>query len=221
MRKSFLFTLLSFFVFQGLQAQVNERNLPMSLGSQNAISLSLPNIDVRDAEKVWQDYMDDYYDSKAKWNRKVKEWIITDADVVALGRGKPVNMFTTFEKSGNGVVVNTWVQVEDGFISSRETPNRFNDVEKMMMRYALEVAKASVEQEIEEEEKMLNRMETDLRKLKSANDRYHRDIEKAQEAIRQAEEDIVKNEREQEEMAKKIEMQLELIKKIRKKLNDL
>lgn len=221
MRNIILTTVLSLLFISLSSAQVNERNEPMSLGTQNAITISLPNTDVRDAEKVWQQYMDDYYDSKAKWNRKVKEWVVTDADVSALGRGEPVNIFATFDKSGNGVMATVWVQVGSSFLSSRTHADRYDDAEKMMMRYALEVAKASVRQELEEEEKMLNRMETDLRKLKSANERYHKDIEKAQEAIRKAEEDIVKNVREQEEMAKKIEQQQELLKKIRKKLNNI
>ena len=44
-----------------------------------------------------------------KWNRKTKEWIISDADIIALGRGKDVDVYTTFDKSGNGVRVNMWV----------------------------------------------------------------------------------------------------------------
>jgi len=90
-----------------------------------------------------------------------------------------------------------------------------------MMRFALEVAKASIQQEIDAEDKQLNRMETDLRKLKSANERYHKEIEKAEEAIKKAEGNIVKNVRDQEETVKKIEMQKELLDQIRKKLNDL
>ncbi|MCB0629453.1 MAG: hypothetical protein R2824_18960 [Saprospiraceae bacterium] len=215
---SFLLVSLS---FQIASAQLYEKAVPMSEGNNNALTLRLPNISVKDAEKVWQQYMDDFYDSKAKWNRKTKEWVIDDADIVSLGRGKTVDLFTTFEKSGEGVSVNLWIDIDGEFLNSRTYPDRFTDAEKMMMRYALEVAKASVQQEMDDQEKELDRMETDLRKLKSANDRYHRDIEKAQEAIKKAEEDIVKNVRDQEDMVNKIQMQKELIDQIRKKLNDL
>lgn len=221
MKKIILALLLFSLTFQLAVAQLYEKAVPMSEGNNNAITLRLPNISVKDAEKVWQQYMDDYYDSKAKWNRKTKEWVIDDADIVALGRGKDVDLFTTFEKSGEGVSVNVWIDLDGEFLTSRSFPDRYTDAEKMMMRYALEVAKASVQQEIDDEEKHLNRMETDLRKLKNANDRYHKDIERAEEAIKKAEDNIVKNVREQEDMVKKIEMQKELLDEIRKKLNDL
>lgn len=221
MRIFLLSFLILFVTTQYTSAQLYEKAVPMSEGNRNAITLNLPNISVKDAEKVWQQYMDDFYDSKAKWNRKTKEWIIDDADIVALGRGKSVDMYTTFDKAGDGVEVNLWVDLEGEFLSSRGYPDRYTDAEKLMMRYALEVAKASVQEEINNEEKELDRMETDLRKLKNSNDRYHRDIERAKEAIKDAEDDIKKNIREQEEMVKKIEMQKELLDEIRRKLNDL
>lgn len=221
MRNFMLSFFLLFVTVQFLNAQLYEKAVPMSEGNNNALTLTLPRISVKDAEKVWQQYMDDYYDSKAKWNRKTKEWIIEDADIVALGRGKTIDMFTTFDEAGDGVKVNLWVDLDGEFLTSREYPDRYTDAEKLMMRYALEVAKASVQEELDNEEKELKKLETDMRKLKNANDRYHRDIERAKEAIKQAEEDIVKNVRDQEDMLKKIELQKEMIDQIRKKLNDL
>jgi hypothetical protein len=221
MRNLMLSFLLLFISAQFVSAQLYEKAVPMSEGSNNALTLTLPRISVKDAEKVWQQYMDDFYDSKAKWNRKTKEWIITDADIVALGRGKTIDMYTTFDKSGDGVSVNLWVDLDGDFLTSRAYPDRYTDAEKLMMRYALEVAKASVQEELDNEAKELDRMETDMRKLKNANERYHRDIERAQDAIKKAEEDIVKNVREQEDTLKKIELQKELLEQIRRKLNDL
>lgn len=221
MRNIILSICLVFVTAQFLSAQLYEKAVPMSEGSNNALTLTLPRISVKDAEKVWQQYMDDFYDSKAKWNRKTKEWVIEDADIVALGRGKTIDMFTTFDESGDGVKVNLWVDLDGDFLTSREYPDRYTDAEKLMMRYALEVAKASVQEELDHEERELKKLETDMRKLKNANDRYHRDIERAKEAIKKAEEDIVKNVRDQEDMLKKLELQQELIDQIRKKLNEL
>lgn len=221
MRNFILSICLVFVTAQFLSAQLYEKAVPMSEGSNNALTLTLPRISVKDAEKVWQQYMDDFYDSKAKWNRKTKEWVIEDADIVALGRGKTIDMFTTFDESGDGVKVNLWVDLDGDFLTSREYPDRYTDAEKLMMRYALEVAKASVQEELDHEERELKKLETDMRKLKNANDRYHRDIERAKEAIKKAEEDIVKNVRDQEDMLKKLELQQELIDQIRKKLNEL
>lgn len=212
---------LLFISFQSLSAQLYEKAVPMSTGNNNALTLMLPKASVKSVERVWQNYMDEYYDSKPKWNRKTKEWVINDADILALGRGKAIDLYTTFDQQGDQVSVNLWVDMDGEYLTSRGYSDRYTDAEKLMMRFALEVAKSSVQAELDDEEKQENRMETDLRKLKNANERYHKDIERAKAAIEKAEKEILKNVRDQEAMVKKIEMQRELLDQIRKKLNDL
>lgn len=203
------------------EAQVREESKEMSLGRQSALVLSLPDTDEKFANKVWQDYMSEFYDTKVKSNRKTGEWLGDDADIVALGKGQSVDIYTTFVTQKEDVEVTLWVDLGSEFLSSRNYPERYTDAEKLLIRYSLEVAKAKVQVELENEEKELTRLENEVRKLQSANERYHKEIEKAKEAIRKAEEEIVKNEKEQEETKGLLEIQKKTVETVKKKLNDL
>ncbi|MCB0607522.1 MAG: hypothetical protein H6562_00795 [Lewinellaceae bacterium] len=202
-------------------AQVREEARDMSLGRQTALVLELPNTDEKFANKIWQDYMNDFYDSKVKWNRKTGEWLADDAEITALGKGQSVDLYTVFKESKNAVEIALWVDLGSEFLSSRNYPERYTDAEKMLIRYSLEVAKASVKVDLDNQEKELSRLENEMRKLQNANDRYHKEIEKARDAIRKAEEEIAKNEKDQEATQDLIELQKKTVEDVKKKLNNL
>ncbi len=218
---TFVFALLAtpFFV----QAQINEQSRSMSFGTHNALVLELPRNSDKLVGKVWEDYMKSFYDTKSKYNRKTNEWVAMDADIVALGKGEDVDLFTTIEQRGKNVELVLWVYLkkEDTYVSSDRHPDRTIEAEKILMRFGLEVARESIKMELKEEEKRLNQMGNDLKKLKNANDRYRKDIEKAQLAIRKAEENITKNQGEQEDMLKQMDVQREVIEMVQKKMRGL
>ncbi len=204
-----------------LNAQISEQVKTMSLGTRNAMVLDLPNTDEKTVGKLWQDYTKDFYDSKTKWNRKTDEWVTEGADIVALGMGSSIDLYATTEREGDNVSFTLWTDLGNSFLNAQDNPERFREAEKFLMRFALEVAKEGVKEELKEEEKTLKDLESDLRKLQNEKERYEKDIERAKEAIRKAEEDIAQNAKDQEDMAKKIEIQEEQIEAVRKKLNDL
>lgn len=221
MKKLLLFS--SFLLLAGitLQAQVKEESKKMSLGTRNALVIEIPGVDDKLAETVWKNYTKDFYDSKTKWDRKRNEWVTADADIVALGMGNKISLYATIDEKGDDVEFCLWVDLGNSFVTKSGTPERYKEAEKLVLRYALELAQEKIKRDIREEEKNLEKLESDLKKLVSAQERYEREIEKARETIKQAEEDIVSNKKEQEDAAKLIKDQQELIEKIRKKLNDL
>ncbi|MEZ5042375.1 MAG: hypothetical protein R2828_20920 [Saprospiraceae bacterium] len=224
MRLKLLLPVLAILIMPFLvQAQIQEQARNMSFGSHNALILELPQNNSRLVEKVWEDYMKSFYDAKAKFNRKTNEWMAENADIIAIGKGDDINLFTIVEQRGNNVDLILWVQLveQDTYLSSDRYPDRMIEAEKLLMRFGLEVARESIKLELKEEEKRLDQMATDLKKLKNANDRYHKDIEKAQEAIRKAEEAITKNEGEQADMLKQMDVQREVIETVQKKIRGL
>jgi len=142
---------------------------------------------------------------------------------VALGKGDDVDLFTTIEQRGKNVELALWVYLknEDTYVSSGRHPDRTVEAEKILMRFGLEVARETIKIELKDEEKRLSQMGHDLKKLKNANDRYRKDIEKAQLAIRKAEENITKNQGEQEDMLKQMDVQREVIEMVQRKIKDL
>ncbi|GJM35145.1 MAG: hypothetical protein DHS20C18_41460 [Saprospiraceae bacterium] len=219
-----LFVTFSFFFLSILGttfAQVYEQSKTMSQGTRSAIVIDIPNTDEKLVGKIWQSFTKDFYDSKTKWNRKTDEWVTAEADIVSLGMGNDVNLYTTAEKSGDGVIFTMWTDLGDSFLSAKDNPERYREAEKLLMRFALEVAKEEVKFELKDEEKNLKDFSSDLKKLQNEKERYEKDIEKAKEAIVKAEEAIEKNIQDQEDMVKKIELQEQQVEVVRKKLNDL
>lgn len=202
-------------------SQIIERSAKMSQGVQNALVLDIPDTEAKLVGRLWQNYMKDFYDNKPKYDRKSNEWFSDDAKIVAIGKGNSIDVHTNVKEAGDGTALTMWINLGGAYLSSSEHPDRYTEAEKMLMRFALEVARETTRMEMESEEKELKKMESELRKLKVANDRYHKEIARAEEAIQKAKENIAQNLVDQENMVSKIENQGKVIEVVRQRLNDL
>ena len=203
-----------------LNAQISEDDRPMSLGINNAIILDLPECEAKFVEKCWKDYIK----SKGGRARKIKkagEWVTENTDVLGIGGGGIIDLYTSIENVGDDVEVVLWVDMGDQFLTSLSNGEKYNGTEKFLMRFALYVARKSTELELEQEEKSLKKMEQNLKRLKRDNDRYHREIENAKERIKRAEKNIDQNLIDQDNTKKEIELQKEAIESVESKLEEL
>ncbi|MCH2081861.1 MAG: hypothetical protein MK226_05685 [Saprospiraceae bacterium] len=222
MRKAILLSFLFVFVTSIFAtAQIRESQRKMNQGSNNALVLSLPDVEERFIKKLWQDYMDDFYDVKTKKVRKAKEYLSDNAEIIAIGGNTPIDIYAYFEGDQEDLELTVWFDLGGAYLSSTDHPNRYKEAEKMLMRFALEVAKESTKVELEDQEDLLKDLEKDLAKLKKDNNRYYKAIENAKKKIAEAEENIEQNEKDQLATQTKIEGQLKAVEAVRKKLNDL
>jgi len=219
--KKRIFLLLFAAAFGTLKAQVYEQYKTMSMGDKNALTMTLPQSKAKFVGTLWMDYMKEFYNSKTKFNKKTEEWFTDDADIPAIGLGNTVDVYATTEQLDENVRLAVWFDLGGAYLSLREHYDRYPEAEKMMLRFALEVAKKSTEVQLDGEEKKLKDLEKELQKLQSGNERYQKEIERAKEAIRKAEEGIVENEKEQMAAQEKIEQQKKAIEAVRRRLNDL
>ena len=203
------------------QAQVSEQTLAMSWGSNNAMVLEIPDSDAKLVNKLWKGFLEKEYNSKTKWMRKENHWMSDDAQIAGLGGANTVDIYARADQSGSNVNVVMWVDLGGAYLASETHPDRYTEGEKMLMRFALEVARENTSLELKDEEKELKQIQSELKKLQSENARYHKEIEKAQEAIRKAEASIEQNLKDQEATAKRIEAQQGVIEAVQKKLKDL
>ena len=204
-----------------IQAQVSEKIKKMSQGTNNALVLEIPNVSAKLVSEVWKDYMKDFYDAKPKWDRKSGEWFCDNAEITAIGRGNTIDIYASAEEKGNDVLANVWIDLGGAFLSSREHPEQYMEAEKVLMRFALEVAQEKTRQELAGEMDEMKKLQREMGRLKSLNERYHKEIERAEEAISKAKENIVENEKLQEEMLGQIDTQEKVIEEVKKRLNDL
>lgn len=220
MKRLCFFLLIATFGIQ-LDAQVYEQYKTMSLGDRNALTMTIPQNKDKFVSDMWSDYMKEFYNAKSKFNKKTDEWFTDNADIPAIGLGNTIDVYATVEQINDDVRIAVWFDLGGAFLSLREHYDRYPEAEKLMMRFALEVAKKSTEVQLDAEEKKLKDLENDLKKLQNGVERYQKDIERAREAIRKAEEGIAKSEKDQAETLDKIEQQKKAIDAVRRKLNDL
>lgn len=212
---------LSLPAWNAIQAQISEKTVKMSQGANNALVLEIPNADAGLTADVWKDYMKDFYDAKPKWDRKAREWVCDDAEITAVGRGNTIDIYANVEEKGNSSFLYAWFDLGGAYLSSREHPERYAEAEKVMVRFALEVAQEKTRQELESEKDAMKKLEREMARLRSLNERYHKEIERAEDAIRKAKEDIVENEKLQEQTLQQIAEQEKVITEVQKRLNEL
>ncbi|RME98587.1 MAG: hypothetical protein D6772_08830, partial [Bacteroidetes bacterium] len=161
------------------QAQLPTESKAMSEGVYEALVLSIPDLNAKQTAKLWTSFTKDFYDARSKYDRRSKEYIATDAEITGLGTDQPVNLHALIEERGKGSVVYLWVKVGDNFISKAQMPDQQMEAEQLLLRFGIEAAKEKVRLDIAAQEKDLERLQGDLKKLKSEKDRYERDIERA------------------------------------------
>lgn len=197
---------------QYLFGQVDEGMKEMSLGYRMGFTIELPATDDKVATSVWKNYVKDFLGAKTKWNRKTKEYVSESVNNSVLDDGHGVAFYAKIKQNGDDVLLTLWVDQGSAFASSENGGSK--EVEKILLKYALEVAQENLRLELENEEAVLKKLESQKKKLISAEKKYQKEIERAQDRLKD-------NEKEQEKTMKEIEAQLQKIKKVKNKLSDL
>jgi len=219
---SIFFSVVLLFLSVSLQAQTRAERKTMSEGIYEAIILQVPNLDAKTVGDLWENFTKDFYNVRTKYNRKTKEYFSDDAEIAAIGKGNTVDIYTAIEDKGkNASELSMWIDLGGAYLAASTHADRYLEAEKMLIRFGLEVAKEGVRLEIKAQEKALQDLESDLKKLGNDKEGYERDIEKAKEAIARAEEELRANAKSQQEKNAEIKAQEQLIEATKRKLKDL
>lgn len=221
--------------------QFTPRGVPMhqmiSRGSDGkSLTLNIPDADQKLAEKVWVDYLRSMQGIKAKKAKKSKEYVAEDVRVSGIANGQNIDLFGRADEVGKSVQFVMWYDPKTSApepasatpkqptayaYASYQPDNSYNAAFNLLNGFRLEVEREKVRQRLADEEKQLDKLERELRQLKSANDRYHKDIENAEKRIQEAKQNIVKNEQEQQTAVNSIESQQKRIQEVQQELNKI
>ena len=215
------FLFLVFLAGNALSAQVSSQRMSMSRGNNDAIILELPTADEKLVSDLWPDWLKDNYKVKTKKVKKSKgELQSLNFSIPGVSTGGKVDMYSTVRQSGGGSELIVWIATTDGYVSPELGRDRYLEAEKMLMRYALNVSRAQIELQIEEEEKALKDLEKELEKLAKDKEKLEDDIADAERAIEKARSDIENNLGDQDAKRREIEEQIERIEATKRKLKD-
>jgi molecular chaperone DnaK (HSP70) len=199
--------------------QVIEQERRMSLGEQSALVLEIPNSDAKTVESVWKSFFGNY--GRTRKNRKADEWYVTGAEISTLGTNRPVDVYAQISGNQTGTTVVTWIDMKGGFLSADQYPEQYPNAVKMLQDFQLEVRKSILESDLKEQEKLLSRLESDLKKLMRDNENLHKTIQKAEETIAKARQDIEQNIRDQEQKKSEVGTQQNTVETVKKKIEHL
>ncbi len=198
-------------------AQISQEDRSMTQGVNTALIMSIPNADDKSTEKLWKKYMKSN-GAKTKKIKKSEEYLSDDAKIAGVGGGNTVDVYATFEQSGDNVTMTTWVDLGGAYLNNEDHPEKYSACETFLSEFETHVYKEGVKIEIKSEENNLKKLNSEMKKLKKDNDKYHKIIADSKKKIERAEKDIEENLQEQEDASSRIEVQQEVVEKTKKKL---
>ena len=185
----------------------------MSLGKQTGVYIEVEGGEKDDVKDLWEDYMKDY--GKTKRNKKADEYYSEGARIPVVSSSNNVDMYAKFEEGKNQATAYFWAVSDGEFVDDSKGLQTF------VQDFYLLARKEVINKEIEEQEKVLKKLDKNMGKLVKKNTGYHKDIEKAEDKIRKAEENIEKNLNDQDEMQAEMIKQKEILDMIVEKLNNV
>lgn len=207
---------------QSTSFSISQADENMAKGIRPALVLIIESADDKLVEKVWKDFMKDY-DGKTKRAKGGNgEDLTSGAEIVGING---VNLLDIYSKAVSGSAGNTeffvWFDLGgDEFLESNR-PNQYAEAERLLLKFAHEVKIEMTRIELNDAEKKLRSLDSDLSRLERQNEGYHRDIEQAEKRIEEAKQNIVKNEEQKVDTSKKIELQKLLVEEIDRRLGEM
>ena len=205
-----------------LYGQVTPRQLMMSRGNQEALILQLPGSDPKLVEDLWEDWLKDTYRVKTSKTKKIRtgELSSLNFELPGVSNGGKVDMYSLISSAGEGSELTIWIATPQGYVGPDLDPTQYVEAEKMLMRFALEVSREQMEQDVENQEDQLSDLEKDLDRLRHDKERAEKEIMDARERIARLEADILDNIKNQETKRLEIQDQIQVVELAKRRLKD-
>ena len=221
MRKIYLLIINFLMIFQisNYAQDVRHQESIMSLGRQSSFYVEIDGADKKMTENAWKDFMKSY--GKMNFNSKAKEFLASAITIPMISSSAKIDLYASIKEGKNQTTVFVWFDLGGGFANPNDNPSETKGVRDFMTNFYLFTKKRVIEEELKEEEKSLNKLQKDLEKLEDRNKGFHRDIEKAKEAIAKAEKNIEDNLKDQEKKKEEIQGKEKDVQKVVNRLNNL
>lgn len=214
-----LFFLLTCFIPGLVAAQVSEGGKPMTQGTNNALTVTLNGISVSDAEKIWKSYIQPF-DGKSKYNKKADELFVDNASIASVS-ANTIDLYSKAEKVGDDVNFSVWFDLGGAYLSSIAHPDRYPAAVEVMKGYLREISRFKTNEQLKEEEKKLDKLNSSLKDLTRNKDSYEKEIKKAEEKIAESKSKIEQNIKDQAAKQAEIDAQKSVVDKVKSDLDKI
>ncbi len=218
MKLSYFLTLVLLIIGLNSNAQdIQPQNRTMSMGSHPGYYVDIEGAEKKNVEKLWKDYLKEY---SKKVKKKKREYYTEQARIPIVNGSAELTVYSEIEEGRDLTTLYTWVDLGGGVFMNEEDHGRQVDgFFQFLEDFYLIVEKDVIKRELEQQEKSLEKLNKEMKKLVDKNEDYHNEIAKAQEKIRKAEENIERNLNEQNDMQVEIQRQQKKIDQIIEKFN--
>ena len=214
-----ILTTLLLFISIISYGQVSESPRPMSLGLNNALTVSLTGVSVGDAERIWKKYASQF-DGSSKWNKKAQELFIDKASINTIGENT-VDLYSKAEKVGDDVLFSVWFDLGGAFLSSTAHADKYSAASEVMVDFSREVEKFKTQEKLENEESKLKSLSGNMKDLTRDKEGYEKDIKKAEEKIAELKGKIEQNLKDQAAKQAEIDAQQSVIETVKTTLSKI
>ena len=194
-----------------LSAQVKYDKITMVAGPQPCLTIILPDTDSKFAQSEWKDYMKPY--GRVSSVKGSKETVVESIHVDAIGDGNLIKVYNLAEESVEGVRMIVWFDIGEGYLM--DTDSNYHIAETFLLRFAHKVKVDLVALDLEEQQKLLEKLESSLEKLQRENENLNNTIETSKGKINDAEIGIPINETNQDLARAEIETQRDYVNTVR------
>jgi len=176
MQKILTFLFLAALGLSSINAQIVETEKAMNTGVNTALVLEIPDSDKKIVEKVWKNFAKSF-DARVKKIKKSDELLTESPSIAGFSEAGLKNIIVSFEQNGENVEFHSWFELRDQYLNSYNYPDEFDEAQKLLLNFGLEVAKEYTLMELENEEKTLKKMDSDLKRLVKEKANYEKAIE--------------------------------------------
>ena len=203
-----------------LFAQVSNQRQMMSRGNNEALILTLPSADDKLVADLWEDWLKDNYRVKTKKTKGARngETSTLNFGIPGVSTGGKVDLYSTVSEVGSGSELTVWIATPEGYVNPDLDASAYVAAEKMLMRFALTVSREQIDQDVDNQEDVLKDLEKELDRLRKDKERAEKDIVDAHKLIAEKEAEIQQNIVSQENKAREIEAQMQVVEDTKRRL---
>ena len=177
-----LFILAAIILQAQVTIEVKVESRPSSHGVQPAFEVLVPQATDKEAMDLWKKTLlpGGLFKKEPKMLKIKDEWAVNNIVINEISP-LPVNIFAQVNSFTGSIYFRAFFQAENGFLGTQGSPEEsVNAASQYVRKFAVELYRDAVGNELKQEEKKLKNLENDLSRLQRQNKSYNNKISDAQ-----------------------------------------
>ena len=206
-------SIISLMSYSQKKIQVKSVSEKFSVGNVDALQTQVYEADAKYVKKAWKKLIKKYSESV-----KMKDEIFADDVLIKRMSNNTFDIYTRAKDAKDGIVeITCAVDLGGAYLSKSLHPEKFKVFAGILKDFVVEVSKEAVRQEMDDQEKILDKLSKEQEHLVSDNKKMKEEIEDYKKKIADNEKALEQNLKDQESKKKEIEEQRAVVIKLSEK----